>query len=93
MKKMGIIFILMFIFFGCGKDPVELKTSEEKKLLVDQVIAGDKDAIKELEEIKVKLEKQANNGQMEAKNEIEEWNSIEQWQKNLGSDFEKPKWN
>ncbi len=89
MGKKIMIFLILSMLLGCGKDPVILTTSEEKKVLIEQVISGDEGATKELKEIKEKLRNQMEKGQIEAKAELEEWESIESWEQNMGTNARK----
>ncbi|MGL5204533.1 hypothetical protein [Cetobacterium sp.] len=77
MKK--VILLSLLILGACGKEKVQLFTEQEKTEQIKKIISGDKNTEKELFKIKEKLKEQMAKGNLEAKEELDEWERKEKY--------------
>ena len=77
MKKLLLSAFTLILLVGCG-EKVILTPEEEKTKLVKLVYAKEEKAIKEYNEIKLKLTEQVKKGSKDAMAELEKWESVDE---------------
>lgn len=73
--KFFIFSLLLTLLISCGNN-FKIYTKSEKTVVVDKIFKNDSIAKKQYEEITSKLKKEMDNGNSDAKKELEEWESI-----------------
>lgn len=87
MKKL-ILFTFFIILFGaCGKEkkPIILTTISEKISKLEKASDGDQTSLKEITNIKKNLLEALNEGNKQAKIELEEWERLEKSKEKMGN--------